>query len=746
MDGRVGGDVYDRANGRECGDAAAAVLLDYNLVNRLKIDDGDDGQNSLGGAVPLSSDLNLAGVAPPLSSVGSEKESAEDCDFSDVVLKYISEILMEEDVEEKTCMFQESAALQAAEESFYAVIGKRYPPSLNNHPISLAEMNHDSPADLSAIDSGDQHNLCGYDSVKPGWSCDVGEPRASVSSSVSSSHTSVSSPYSSNSPIADGFADSPVSILRLPELLSEKESAFHFKKGVEEASKFLPDNSSLFADLEKSSLSFKIPENDAINTVPKVEKTMGSGRLNKSRGKKNPHSEDVCLEESRSHKHSSLSTESAVSSDMFDAVLLSCGKDDPLRAELQSVQQNGQTKGSNGKKGRVKKQGRKKDVVDLRTLLTLCAQSVAVDDRRSANEMLKQIRQHSSPTGDGMQRMAHYFANGLEARLAGSGTQIYTGIMSKPTSAASVLKAYRLMLAACPFKKISNFFSNKTIMNVAENATRLHIIDFGILYGFPWPCLIKRLSSRPGGPPKIRITGIDFPQPGFKPAERVEETGRRLKNYAKTFGVPFEFNAIAQRWDTIQLEDLRIDKDEVLVVNCMHRLKNLLDETVVTESPRDIVVNLMRKMNPAVFILGVTNGAYSAPFFTSRFREALFHFSTIFDMLDTNVPRDIPERMLIEKELFGWEAMNVIACEGSERIERPETCKQWQVRIMRGGFTPLPLNEEIMETAKDRVKSYYHKDFVVDEDGQWLLLGWKGRIVDAFSTWGPSTITYSPKA
>lgn len=733
MEGRVG-DVY-----------GSASALDCNLVNRLKINDGDDGRN-FAGAMPSSSDLNLARVAPSLSVVNSEKEPVEDCDFSDVVLKYISEILMEEEVEEKTCMFQESAALQAAEKSFYEVIGEKYPPSLSSHPISHTDRNHDTPADLSAVNSGDQRNSRGHNLVKPGWSCDLGEPSVSTTSSISSSYTSVSSPYSSSSTITDGFADSPVSILRLPEVLTEKESEFHFKKGVEEASKFLPDNSSLFADLEKINLSLKIPQKDAISAGTKVEKTMGNGHSNKSRGKKNPHSEDVWLEESRNYKHSSLSTESTVSSDMFDAVLLSCGKDDPLRQELQSVQQNEPTKGSNGKKGRAKKQGRKKGVVDLRTLLTLCAQSVAVDDRRSANEMLKQIRQHSSPTGDGMQRLAHYFANGLEARLAGSGTQIYTCLMSKPTSAASVLKAYHLLLAACPFKKISNFFSNRTIMNVAENATSLHIIDFGILYGFQWPCLIKRLSSRPGGPPKIRITGIDLPQPGFKPAERVEETGRRLKNYAKTFGVPFEFNAIAQRWDTIQLEDLRIDKDEVLVVNCMHRLRNLLDETVVTESPRDIVLNLMRKMNPAVFILGVINGTYGAPFFISRFREALFHFSTIFDALETNVPRDIPERMLIEKEIFGWEAMNVIACEGSERIERPETYKQWQVRIMRAGFTPLQLNEEITEMAKDRVKSYYHKDFVIDEDGQWLLVGWKGRIFHALSTWVPSTKTYLPKA
>ncbi|CAK9135630.1 unnamed protein product [Ilex paraguariensis] len=77
--------------------------------------------------------------------------------------------------------------------------------------------------------------------------------------------------------------------------------------------------------------------------------------------------------------------------------------------------------------------------------------------------------------------------------MAGSGTQIYRDITKMPTSAADLLKAYHLFLAACPFRKISNLFSNKTIMNVAKNATRLHIIDFGVLYGFQWPSLIQRL-------------------------------------------------------------------------------------------------------------------------------------------------------------------------------------------------------------------------------------------------------------
>ncbi|KAM1141367.1 hypothetical protein ACFX2J_041182 [Malus domestica] len=51
-----------------------------------------------------------------------------------------------------------------------------------------------------------------------------------------------------------------------------------------------------------------------------------------------------------------------------------------------------------------------------------------------------------------------------------------------------------------------------------------------------------------------------------------------------------------------------------------------------------------------------------------------------------NVPHDAPERILIEREVFGKQAMNVIACEGSERL-RDQTYRQWQVRNLRAGFT-----------------------------------------------------------
>ncbi|KAF4377529.1 hypothetical protein F8388_025020 [Cannabis sativa] len=673
-----------------------------------------------------------------ISTLSHDVNSPEDCDFSDTVLQYISQMLMEEeDHEDKTSIVEESSDLRAAEKSFYEVLGKKYPPSPEqNHVFQNGESLEENFTTSSnnyvhsscysneyLVDNPLYQNLDNYTSQ---LHC---IPEFGVSqSSYSSSNSAISS--------LDGLLDSPNStIIQAPDLCSENRSMWQFRKGVEEASRFLPTQNDLVGSVEANELLALVPSKFGTSEVS--VKSNDECSPGSSRGRKHPYSDVEDLEDERSSKQAAIYIESTLRSKMFDLVLL-CSLGDghehltSFRADLQSdltksMQQTGQIKGLSGGKSRGKRQVKKKEVVDLRSLLIQCAQAVAADDHRSANELLKQVRQHSSPFGDGSQRLASCFADGLEARLAGTGSQIYKGLVNKRTSAADILKAYRLYLAACPFRKISNFTSNRTILDTAAKATSVHVIDFGILYGFQWPTLIQRLSMREGGPPKLRITGIEFPQPGFRPAERVDETGRRLKAYAETFNVTFDYHAIAKKWETITLEELKIDKNDFLVVNCLYRGKNLPDESVTAESARNRVLDLIKRIKPDLFIHGITNGAYNAPFFVTRFREALFHFSALFDMLELIVPRWEPERMLIEKEIFGREALNVIACEGCERVERPETYKQWQIRIMRSGFVQQPLSRYVMKRAAEKVKTTYHRDFIIDEDNDFFV-----RFISAF--------------
>ncbi|KAI5665997.1 hypothetical protein M9H77_15850 [Catharanthus roseus] len=708
--------------------------LDFNFMNNTSFP-------------PTVDTGNLA----PSSSISSEVDSPDDND-PDPVLKYLNQILLEENLDERPSMFHDPLALQAAEKSFYDVLGQNYP-----RPPYQLDQNADSPDSLfgSSSDYSTTSSGTSGKSTDPHWIADPRENRSSGtqnlardnsfhSSSQISSQLAYNSVNSFSSSRNERF-DSLSYANRIPSIFSDADSILQFKKGMEEASKFLPTGNQLNIDLDSYQLP---PKSDQVPPEPviKVEKDDSPNAL---RGKKHLHRQESDLEEQRSSKQAAVYVEEAELSEMFDRVLLytdangnstwCCPDASGPNGDNKATQQNELPNQSSGTKIRERNQGSKTEAVDLRTLLISCAQSVASDDRKTAYEQLRQIRQYSSPTGDAYQRLANVFANGLEARLAGTGTQLYAALASKRISAAEKLKAYQVYLSACPFKNISIFFANKMILHAASNAKTLHIVDFGILYGFQWPILIRHLSLLTNGPPRLRITGIERPQPGFRPAERVEETGERLARYCRRFNVPFEYKAIAvQNWETIKLEDLKIAGDEFVAVNCLFRFTNLLDETVIVDSPRDAVLRLIRRMKPDIFVNAVVNGSYSAPFFVTRFREALFHYSSLFDMFDATLPRDDQHRINFEQEFYGREAINVIACEGPERVERPETYKQWQSRQLRAGFKPLPLKQELLDKLRCKVKSGYHKDFVFDEDGNWMLQGWKGRIISASSCWAPA--------
>ena len=726
--------TYGELSGMFCGGLSYDGYADHSSAS-----DYFRFTDPLPAVVPQMAAEACSNPSSTVSRANTETDNPEDWEFmSDESLNYISRMLMEEDIDEKVSMYQaESAALRAAVKPFYDILGHKFPPSPDHQPIPWSM---DSPSESSSsicaqsVASTVTSSSIGG-TVDSNWRYDVGrsEQLEAYRGLCGQSSQPLVGTSTDASNAVDVLEDPLITNGQIPEYLFECLPTWDFRRGIEEAQKFLPDNNTLVIDLEAGGV--------ARPQEARKDVSLNAKKADVLKAKKNRQSEDLDLMEGRNFKQSAFCSDEPDWIEMFDDLLRQTEKKatdlrELMRNEASKNSQVTQTKGPSGPRPRGRKPT-KKDVVDLRTILIHCAQAVAADDRRTANELLKQIRHHSKPNGDGSQRLAHCFADGLEARLAGTGSQLYRMLIAKRTTASDMLKAYHLFLAACPFKRLSHFLSNQTILSMIKNASKVHIIDFGIYFGFQWPCLIRRLSKREGGPPVLRITGIDVPQPGFRPSERIEETGRRLAEYAAKFKVPFEYQGIASKWETIRVEDLKVGKDEVVIVNCLYRFRNLIDETVAVDSPRNRVLNTIRQVNPAIFIHGIVNGSYSVPFFITRFREALFHFSALFDMLETTVPRDDPQRALIEREMFGREALNVIACEGSDRVERPETYKQWQVRNLRAGFVQSPLNQEIVMKAKDKVKDIYHKDFVIDEDSGWLLQGWKGRIIYAISTWKP---------
>ncbi|KAL0863530.1 hypothetical protein Bca101_042648 [Brassica carinata] len=668
-------------------------------------------------------------VPPHPDPYSQQNLAAADADFSDSVLKYISQVLMEEDMEEKPCMFHDALSLQAAEKSLYEALGEKYPDQ--SEPL-MTTTTTTTPVQLAHSPDGSLSSYASSNTSSSDWSFDCLENNRRPSWLHSPIPNNFVFQSTRSNPKPSGGSN--VVLKSSFNMFNDSELAFQFKRGKEEASKFLPKSSQLVIDVESY-----IPSSD-----PKEHNSVPYRRTGKKKHWRED--EEHLVSEERSKKQSAVYVDEAELSEMFDKILLfGRPKEQPLCILNDNFIKETAINSSSSYKGDTRQQkpaasgnSYVKETPDLRTLLVSCAQAVSGNDRKMAEDLLKQVRQHSSSSGDGTERLAHYFADSLEARLAGTGTQIYTALSSKKTSASDMLKAYQTYISVCPFKKTAIIFANHSIMSLATDAKTIHIIDFGISYGFQWPPLIHRLAWRRGGSCKLRITGIELPQRGFRPAEGVNETGHRLARYCQRYNVPFEYNGIAQKWETIKVEDLKLREGEFVAVNSLFRFRNLLDETVAVHSPRDAVLKLIKKIKPNVFIPAVLSGGYNAPFFVTRFREVLFHYSSLFDMCHTSLPGEDPMRVMFEKEFYGREIMNVVACEGTERVERPESYKQWQARAMRAGFRQLTLEKELVQKLKLMVESgYKSKEFDVDQDGNWLLQGWKGRIVYASCTLVP---------
>ncbi|CAH9074173.1 unnamed protein product [Cuscuta epithymum] len=514
-------------------------------------------------------------------------------------------------------------------------------------------------------------------------------------------------------------------------------SIFQFQRGVEEARRFFPAINPMVIHFDdKYPLDLETEELNS-GTDVRFEKDYSADSC---RGMKHYRAHESGLddekEEGRNKKQSAIYEEDDLS-EVFDRVLL-CNDDN--HDDSPSITGKQSQKGRNGRKSRSNKQGESCEILDPHSLLISCAEFVAAANYSAAVQQLLKIRRYSSPSGVANQRVAHAFANGLEARLAGIGVQLCASSslhkMNRfPSYACELMKSH--MSSSLPFMRLFIFFVNKMIYEVALKATSLHVIDFGILHGVQWPTLIRDLSKRRGGPPKLRITGIELPQSGFRPSQILVDTGCHLARYCKRFNIPFEFNAItAKNWEALKIDDLKLKRGEVIAVNCLDRFKGILDDTTSgADSPRDAVLNLIHEVSPHIFVNSVGSAPRNSPFFVNRFKSALYTYSGVFDMHDSIFSRHDSQMLNFEQAIMGPVITNIIACEGVERIERPETYKQWHSRTLRAGFKPMPLNLELVKELRVKAREAYHKDFMFAEDGHWVLQGWKGQVFSGSSAW-----------
>ncbi|KAL3510004.1 hypothetical protein ACH5RR_029405 [Cinchona calisaya] len=371
---------------------------------------------------------------------------------------------------------------------------------------------------------------------------------------------------------------------------------------------------------------------------------------------------------------------------------------------------------------------------DLKQILVACAKAVSDNDTLTSQWLMSELRQMVSVSGEPIQRLGAYMLEGLVAKLAASGSSIYKSLRCREPASFELLSYMHILYEVCPYFKFGYMSANGAIAESMKEENRVHIIDFQIAQGSQWVTLIQAFAARPGGPPHIRITGIDDSTSAYARGGGLSIVGQRLSRLAESFKVPFEFHAAAMSGCEVQPENLGIHPGEALAVNFAFVLHHMPDESVSTDNHRDRLLRLVKSLNPKVVTLVEQESNTNTAAFFPRFLETLDYYTAMFESIDVTLPREYKERINVEQHCLARDIVNIIACEGPDRVERHEVLGKWKSRFRMAGFSPYPLCSLVNATIKTLLVNYSLKYRLEERDGA-LYLGWMNRDLVAACAW-----------
>ncbi|KAK9748863.1 hypothetical protein RND81_02G086100 [Saponaria officinalis] len=368
-------------------------------------------------------------------------------------------------------------------------------------------------------------------------------------------------------------------------------------------------------------------------------------------------------------------------------------------------------------------------------LLFECAALISDGNFEEAYVMINELRQMVTIQGDPSQRIAAYMVEGLAARLASSGKVLYKALKCKEPPSFERLAAMQVLFEVCPCFKFGFMAANEAIIETVKSYNTVHIIDFDVNQGNQYFDLIRSLSTQRGKSFRLRLTGVDDPESVQRSVGGLKNIGQRLEALAEIVGLPFEFRAVAASTPLVMPEMLQCRAEEPLVVNFAFQLHHMPDESVSTINQRDQLLRMVKSLNPKLVTIIEQDVNTNTTPFLSRFSEAYNYYSAIFESLDATLPRESQDRVNVEKQCLARDIVNIIACEGEERIERYEVAGKWRARMSMAGFRPCRMSQNVGNTIRELIVKQYCNKYEVKEEMEALNFGWEDKNLIVASAW-----------
>lgn len=370
--------------------------------------------------------------------------------------------------------------------------------------------------------------------------------------------------------------------------------------------------------------------------------------------------------------------------------------------------------------------------------LMACAEAAQNENLPLSGALVKQIGLLAVSQTGAMRKVATYFAEALARRIY----KVHPQQSSIDSSYADVLQMH--FYETCPYLKFAHFTANQAILEAFVGSPRVHVIDFSMKQGMQWPALLQALALRPGGPPSFRLTGIGPPQPDNTDA--LQQVGWKLAQLADTIGVEFHYQGFV--CDSLadlepSMLDIKPIEYETVAVNSVFEFHRLL----ARPGAIDKVLKTIKAMKPKIVTVVEQEANHNGPVFLDRFNEALHYYSTLFDSLEgcsgrggvveqQQQQQGNQQDVMMTEVYLGRQICNVVACEGTERVERHETLVQWRGRMESAGFAAVHLGSNAYKQASMLLALFNGGDgYRVEESNGCLMLGWHTRPLIATSAW-----------
>ena len=364
--------------------------------------------------------------------------------------------------------------------------------------------------------------------------------------------------------------------------------------------------------------------------------------------------------------------------------------------------------------------------VDLRQLLISCA----ISDNKSDDfeRYIRMAKDAVSLRGDPIQRLGCYVVEGLLAR---KGTYIYKSLERKYLF--SIMQTHYQISTTLQFGYLA---ANETIAEVMRNEDHIHIIDFQIGQGLQWISLLQTLAARPGGPPHVRITGIDDPVSQFaRGGVGLEAVGARiLAAIPMEDYIPIEFNGVPDIAQNVTRGMLNVRPGEALAVSFPLVLQQVPDGSLNGNNLRYQLLTMVKSLSPKVVTLVEQDLNTNRIPFVHRFEETLDYYLAMFESMDVILPRNNQDRIDVEMHCWGREVASVIAWDGENRLLHHDLFPKWKTILTETGFRQYPLSSNAYSEMLSKLSFNSEHYTLVNQNGA-LLLAWKDRYLISFSAW-----------